>query len=141
MKEKILLLLIFLIYSSISYSQSRRTEYINCAAISNNMSCGVGEIFIIQEFTKQKNEENEITLKNEIGNELFLGYPNPVTDFFYFQTSLDIKFVKIFGVDGKLIRTAELTATKCVDMSNLKAGFYMLIFDNPKINQLKIIKH
>lgn len=52
-------------------------------------------------------------------------YPNPVEDFLYFKNLHGMKSIKIFELNGRLIRS-ELTNKNHISVSNLNPGFYFI---------------
>jgi len=68
-------------------------------------------------------------------------YPNPVTDFLYFDLQNDlVKDVKVIDMYGK--STIVDFKNGCIDMRNFHAGFYLIMVNGKdgKIQNLKIIK-
>lgn len=139
---KTYIVLFFAICFSKLYSQTKSLQYIqhvNCGAISKNINCGIGEIFIVQKNDLiQKDVQNESF--NNGNNQPLTWYPNPVKDIITFQTNLDINSIGIYSIDGKLISVENVSLNKNINLSYLEVGFYILVFDNPKISTIKIIK-
>ena len=70
-------------------------------------------------------------------------YPNPVKDHLFIAGDLtSYSGVKIFSIEGKLIKTSSLSAGK-MDLSNLPAGHYILELTSPteKSKTVHIIKN
>ncbi len=61
---------------------------------------------------------------DDVINNAFMIYPNPVKDSFSIQTELDIIAIEIYDVFGKLVKTAN--ATNSVSISQLHTGIYLV---------------
>jgi hypothetical protein len=76
-------------------------------------------------------------------NHKFKTFPNPVKDLFHLETEnaeeLDISFMDVFG---KEIRKEKIANTRSINVSDLKAGIYLLSIakDKEVIYTTKIIK-
>lgn len=76
-----------------------------------------------------------------IENELII-YPNPVDKILYFKSDFEIKKIKIFGIDGKLIELSLLYNSNQIDFTDMKRGIYFLEFEqNGRLTRRKIIKN
>jgi|GEM_PF-5600000 len=140
MKNLILLLLIVLPFNQVR-AQSKHLGYINTGAISKNINCGVGEIFIIPEtIILEKEKKTELTFEEQSKKQLLEIYPNPVTDYLYINTSLGIESISIYSIEGKLIKVENTKNTNKIDLSYLQKGTYMVISNELKFNPIKIIK-
>jgi len=63
---------------------------------------------------------------NNMDNNEFYIYPNPVSKIINISTATDFYFVKILTIDGKNIFNCNLSKNSTIDVSNLKSGIYFL---------------
>ena len=75
----------------------------------------------------------------ELSNASIVAYPNPVTNSFQIDSSLDIENVKLYNINGRLVKTFEANAN--YDVSNLAKGIYIVDIKTLKgLKTLKIVK-
>jgi len=69
--------------------------------------------------------------------------PNPANKFIYLDGIANTSTIKIINLDGRLVKTIEnITSTNSIDISDLKAGLYLVnVFNNGKTNLGKLIVH
>lgn len=131
MKKTFFLIIILSSYEG--FSQKTGLSYINSGALSKNISCGIGEIFIIPQLDSVIKEDK----KNE---EDFVAYPNPVNDILFIKTSLDIKNVSLYSIDGKFISDFNIHNDYKIDIEHLRTGVYILKSNESVFTPIKIIK-
>lgn len=139
MKAIHVLLLVF--FSTICYSQTQSLAFVNSGAMSRNMSCGIGEIFIVpaREAEKPKIFQNNLVNKNILSNGLTV-YPNPTSGIVYINTNLGIKTLSVYSSEGKLIKDIDISKDKKIDLTYLQSGVYVFIPSEPNLKPIKIIK-
>jgi hypothetical protein len=75
----------------------------------------------------------------ELSNASIVAYPNPVTNSFKIDSSLDIENVKLYNINGRLVKTFKANAN--YDVSNLAKGIYIVGIKTLKgLKTLKILK-
>ena len=84
-------------------------------------------------------------VSNNLKNETFEIYPNPAKDNVFIKMNrLNVKtIVKIFSMDGRLIKTQQLDTTEStINCSELQNGLYLLRLENGnKVYQSKLVIH
>jgi len=135
MKKTIMLPLVLLCFQA--HSQKLKPEYVSSGAMSMNTNCGIGEIFIIPD---PENSINAAKTNLNAEKDSIKFYPNPIRDFLYVKTSLEIQSASIFTVDGKLISKENVFKDGRVDLSYLSSGTYLLISNELQFNPIIIIK-
>ncbi|SDS22873.1 Por secretion system C-terminal sorting domain-containing protein [Polaribacter sp. KT25b] len=75
----------------------------------------------------------------ELSNASIVAYPNPATNSFQIDSSLDIENVKLYNINGRLVKTFK--ANTNYDVSNLAKGIYIVDIKTLKgLKTLKIVK-
>lgn len=146
MKKKFVLLAILL--GMAGYAQLPTNAFVNSGAMSKNLNCGIGEIFIIPEakpVTPPKKEAETTPTEDTLptsppGSDTIGAYPNPTNDFVYIVTSLDVKQVSLYSMEGKWVMDANISVDNRLDLGSLPAGIYLLISNEQKFNPIKIVK-
>jgi len=138
--------IVLLILSSTIYSQTNPMAYVDSGAISNGISCGIGEIFVIPINVYEKTEHypNEIAGKeSEIDkNQMkeLIVFPNPTAGIVNIDTEFDIRTLSVYNSEGKWIMDADLKNVKSLDLANLPSGLYNFVFCGTDFKPIKIIK-
>lgn len=140
---KKIIILSFVLFTSVNFAQDKGS-YVNSGALSKNVNCGIGEIFIIPKIVLDKDKLEEIK-KNENHNsqtvfENFIVFPNPVKDIMYIKTSKEVQTVSLYSIDGKLINTFDLQQQQQINLIYLNKGIYLLKSNESKFEPIKIIK-
>jgi hypothetical protein len=77
--------------------------------------------------------------KFELSNASIVAYPNPVINSFQIDSSLDIENVKLYNINGRLVKTFK--ANTNYDISNLAKGIYIVDIKTQKgLKTLRILK-
>jgi hypothetical protein len=75
----------------------------------------------------------------ELSNVSIVAYPNPVTNSCQIDSSLDIENVKLYNINGRLVKTFKANAN--YDVSSLAKGIYIVDIKTLKgLKTLKIVK-
>lgn len=119
------------------YSQSKTLNYVNSGAMSRNLSCGIGEIFVLPPRVEEK-QELIPNKEPEISN--LIASPNPTSGIVYLKTDLEIKVIGIFSPEGRWLKDVDISREKRIDLSNMPSGLYTLIAREPSYQLIKIIK-
>lgn len=128
------------------YAQIKPLAYVNSGALSNGVSCGIGEIFVMPTSVLEKAAESpkEIVGKDpEIDKNQIKGLiasPNPTTGIVNINTELDIKILSVYSSEGKWIMDVDMKKNRTVDLANLPSGLYNFIFCETDFKSIKIIK-
>lgn len=134
MKQNAILPLFLLCYGMYAQPPAPLNGYVNCAAISNNISCGVGEIFIIPEITSARPAPKEPLLQD------IVIYPNPVIDAIHIDSDLSFLSISVYSLDGKLLLQQDVSRKNTIDVSCLTHGTYLLVSNDQKFNAVKFLK-
>ncbi len=69
-------------------------------------------------------------------------YPNPVSDRLFIKSTVQIKGISIYNINGQVVKQVSET-TKGIDISKLNSGFYLIIINtiNNGFSQNKFIKN
>lgn len=65
-------------------------------------------------------------------------YPNPVRDALTLRNLEGTASVRIFTLDGRLVKSFEITENQTVDISELPAGLYLLNVDSRTLKMMKL---
>ena len=65
-------------------------------------------------------------------------YPNPVRDALTLRNLEGTASVRIFTLDGRLVKSFEITENQIVDISELPAGLYLLNVDSKTLKMMKL---
>jgi hypothetical protein len=78
---------------------------------------------------------------NDLDNNLFTVYPNPVKDVLNIVGKTDISSVEIYDLAGRNIQTIQELNQNQIDFSRFSSGTYMLkIVADQTIEYIKVIK-
>ncbi len=72
----------------------------------------------------------ETGVENSVASQKYI-YPNPATDYVYLP--VEKGFVKIYSLDGKLIKNLEINGSK-LDISGINPGVYTIIINNANVS-------
>ncbi|MFT3687420.1 MAG: T9SS type A sorting domain-containing protein [Phycisphaerales bacterium] len=128
------------------YAQVKPLAYVNSGALSNGVSCGIGEIFVMPSSVLEKPTEppKEIVGKepgiDKIQVKGLIASPNPTTGIVNINTELDIRMLSVYSSEGKWIMDVDMKKNRTVDLANLPSGLYSFIFCEPNFQSIKIIK-
>ncbi|HLN94447.1 MAG TPA: T9SS type A sorting domain-containing protein [Flavobacterium sp.] len=135
MNRKILAVLLFgVIAGTTAQTTLRREEFINCGALSYNISCGIGEIVIIPSAPSPR-KKDEVTTEGK-----FTVYPNPFSESVTLQSSYPLRQIDIVSLDGRLLLSFPFENGKKIPLGQLSPGTYLLITDRPETKTIKLIK-
>jgi hypothetical protein len=136
MKKSIVLFL--LVAQSTLYAQRKHLDehYVNSAAYSLNTNCGIGEIFILP-----IDKTTEVFKEKPVNESFFMAYPNPVSDILYLSSSVKLTEVSLFSLDGKLIKSQDVSKESFLNLENIAQGSYLLIAKNAEFLPTKILKN
>jgi len=87
--------------------------------------------------------QDEITLSiSEVsGNELITIYPNPSYDFVNIKTNNHIDKIKIYDLNGSLIKSISSISDNCFNIEELSSGVYLISYEiEDRISYKKLIK-
>ena len=63
---------------------------------------------------------------NEIDDQQFTIYPNPANDVLKIQNASDNQCITIYSVDGKIIKSIEISDEAEINVSDLQPGLYII---------------
>jgi hypothetical protein len=105
---------------------------------ADNFSEGDG--FYFDDLTFNKVEDNVLTFENIQQNQFGI-YPNPVKDVLHITTALNKYSADIYSIQGQLIKTNATSGNQTLDYSDLASGIYILKLTGEETAQtFKIIK-
>ncbi|WP_343625225.1 T9SS type A sorting domain-containing protein [Flavobacterium lindanitolerans] len=136
MKKSIVLF--FLVAQSTLHAQKKYLDehYVNSGAYSLNTNCGIGEIFILPiDRTAEAFKEKPVI------ESFFMAYPNPVSDILYLSSSVKLTEVSLFSLDGKLVKSQDVSKEPFLNLENIAGGLYLLIAKNAEFLPTKILKN
>lgn len=135
MKKSIILF--FVVVQSTLHAQKKYLDehYVNSAAYSLNTNCGIGEIFILP-----IDKPVETLKEKPVIEPFFIAYPNPVSDVLYLSSSVKLTEVSLFSLDGKLVKSQDVSKGPFLNLENIAKGLYLLIAKNAEFLPTKILK-
>lgn len=148
MKKLYLTSVAFLLFIIFANAQKIKSlEYVNSGAISQNISCGVGEIFVIPEIKEETKKENEskgdfITESKLLYNDNSSGiiYPNPAKDYIYLVSDYQVSIIYIYTTEGVLVAKQKIEKEAKINVIFLPKGIYILQTDNTEFKSLTFYK-
>ena len=67
-----------------------------------------------------------------------LVYPNPVHDMLYFRNISGTHTVSIYALDGRMVKTSQITGNQGIDISGLRNGLYLVNVNHTTFNMIKL---
>lgn len=149
--KQLLLPIMFLL--AIGAKAQNIVSSVNSGAVNNSsLAYTVGEIFV--QPAANPNQANSgllgvlsrieflvLGVGQTLSSDDINAYPNPATHSLYFNTGLNtaVQQVFIYDINGRLADTKPVASNQ-VDLTNLKAGIYLVKTDLNKLQSFKIIK-
>lgn len=145
------LLYAFLAVSLSGKAQSVMQSVNSGSIITSNSSVSVGEIIVVPENPNQSSSgiigifaQNNQTLEVpqlELSGKVTV-FPNPTTAGITFKTEVNLsnEKVSVYNLSGQLVAKKQINESNSMDLSELKAGVYLIQFTDKKIKSFKIIK-
>jgi hypothetical protein len=65
--------------------------------------------------------------KTSTDNSLITIYPNPVKEVLHLKSDVELESYRIIDISGKLIKTGMLTQDYKIELSEIRAGFYIIV--------------
>lgn len=119
--------------------------------ITASSSVSVGEIIVVPENQNQsssgiigifaQNNQSLEVPQLELSGKVVV-FPNPTTASVTFKTDINLlnEKVSVYNLSGQLVAKKQINESNSMDLSELKAGVYLIQFNNKRINSFKIIK-
>jgi acetyl esterase/lipase len=108
--------------------QQPGTYNVKLVVCNRNLACGT--------VTKQVVVDTNVLAENNRLNAIKI-YPNPATDIIYFEGIAEPYDIKIYNLDGKILKTQEHLDDNQIDINELQTGFYIIEI---KISERKIFR-
>jgi hypothetical protein len=134
--------------TSLGYTRMRVVMKYNAAATSSCETFSYGEVedylvYLTPVARSRDSYSNDYGFEIGFEDEMYTLYPNPASEFVNIKLPENANVtVKIFDLNGKLMKTVQLSENNEINISDISRGVYILdVFDGRKSTVQRLIKY